>query len=252
MIKYDCKRIKRRWGGLKVNYVNVKNGRIYYELYGNGETVIFLHGNGQNLNYFDSQIEFFRSRYQVLAIDSRGHGKSSVEKNDLNISLMADDVISVMNQIGIEKAHVIGFSDGGNISLELAIRFPGRFLSMIIVGANLYPKGMKFSVLSAIWMYYLYLSLKSKFDSSSARKRNVIGLMVNQPKFDHGSIKSIKTPLYVIAGEKDIIKYKHTALIAELLPNAKLTVISGASHFIPSENSKEFNRLAFDFIKNLN
>ena len=89
---------------------------------GEGEPLILLHGNGENSEYFEYQIEFFSRYYRVIAVDSRGHGRSERGSGELTLQRIADDLFEFMNQLSIEKANLLGFSDGGNIALLFALK----------------------------------------------------------------------------------------------------------------------------------
>lgn len=117
--------------------------RLYYEKAGDGEPLIMLHGNGEDGTYFKHQMEYFSKDYRVIAIDTRGHGKSPRGEKPFTIRQFAEDLNGFMEEQGMEKAHLLGFSDGGNIALAFALRYPGKVESLILNGANLCPAGVK-------------------------------------------------------------------------------------------------------------
>ena len=98
--------------------------RLYYEKAGDGEPLILLHGNGEDGTYFKHQMEYFSKDYRVIAIDTRGHGKSPRGEKPFTIRQFAEDLNGFMEEQGMEKAHLLGFSDGGNIALAFALRYP--------------------------------------------------------------------------------------------------------------------------------
>ena len=91
---------------------------------GQGEPIILLDGNGENCGYFQGQIDEFSKGYHVYAIDTRGHGKTSRGNMPFTIQQFADDLLGFMDEHRIEKAHLLGFSDGGNIAVVFAIKYP--------------------------------------------------------------------------------------------------------------------------------
>ena len=97
---------------------------LYYEEFGYGFPLILLHGNGEDHMYFKYQIEYFSREYRVIAIDTRGHGRSPRGDGEFTLSIFADDLHMFMTAHGIEKTHILGFSDGGNIALIFALRYP--------------------------------------------------------------------------------------------------------------------------------
>ena len=115
----------------------------FYIEKGQGETMILLHGNGEDCTYFKNQIDVFSSKYHVYALDTRGHGKTPRGKSPFTIRQFAEDLLGFMDEHKIEKADILGFSDGGNIAMVFAIHFPDRVNRLILNGANLNTAGVK-------------------------------------------------------------------------------------------------------------
>ncbi|NFH79705.1 alpha/beta hydrolase [Clostridium botulinum] len=225
-----------------------KTADIYYEVYGNGEPIVFLHGNGENLEYFKNQIEYFSNKYMVIAIDTRGHGKSTKGNIPFDFWLFADDVISVLDSLNIKKVHILGFSDGGNTALHLGLKYHNRIKSLILNGANFNPNGVKFLVQAPVIMEYYISRLFSLFSNKAKNNRDILNLMVSNPKLSEEQLQKIKIPALVVAGDNDMIKENHTKLISRLIQNSEVNIISNSSHFVASENPKEFNNVVEDFL----
>ena len=113
---------------------------------GAGDALILLHGNGESLDYFSGQIDFFAKSCRVIALDTRGHGASPRGSAPFTIRQFAEDLRAFMDEKGIESAHILGFSDGGNIALSFALKYPQRVKKLILNGANLDPMGVKLHV----------------------------------------------------------------------------------------------------------
>jgi pimeloyl-ACP methyl ester carboxylesterase len=221
--------------------------RHYYTEKGQGEPVIFLHGNGDSCDYFVRQTDFFAKRYHVYAIDTRGHGRTPKGTEPFTISRFADDLLCFMDDHSIAKAHILGFSDGGNIALEFALRYPDRVDRLILNGANLDPKGVKPSTQIPIEIGYSIAKLFAKKNDKVRQNAEMLGLMVNEPHIDPEDLKKVSAKTLVIAGTNDMIKTSHTRLIAEKIPNSTLVFIKG-DHFIAAKHSEEFNRAVLDFL----
>ncbi len=220
----------------------------YYIEKGQGEPLILLHGNGENCGYFAGQMDAFAEQYHVYAIDTRGHGKTDRGNSPFTIRQFADDLLGFMDEQGIDKAHILGFSDGGNIAMVFAIRYPERVNRLILNGANLNASGVKRMTQIPIEIGYK-IALKSA-DKSEQAKRNaeMLGLMVNDPNVEPDELSKITAPTLVIAGTRDMIKEAHTRLIAEKIPDSKLVFIKG-NHFIASKNPEAFNKAVLDFLR---
>ena len=110
---------------------------------GSGFPLILLHGNGENSSYFSHQIDEFARKYHVYALDTRGHGNTPQGSKPFTIRQFADDLLEFMNEHEIQRANILGFSDGGNIALIFAMKYPDRVHKLIVDGANLKPEGVK-------------------------------------------------------------------------------------------------------------
>jgi pimeloyl-ACP methyl ester carboxylesterase len=214
---------------------------------GNGEPLILLHGNGGNSGYFKKQIDEFSKQYHVYAIDTRGHGKTPRGDKPFTIRQFADDLLGFMDEHQIDKAHILGFSDGGNIAMIFAIRYPDRVDRLILNGANLKPEGVKRSTQFPIEIGYKMAKKFANKSDSARLNAEMLGLMVNDPNVEPEELKGIKAKTLVIAGTNDMIKEEHTKLIAAGIPNSELIILKG-NHFIASKHPEEFNRAVLDFL----
>ena len=219
----------------------------FYKESGHGEPMILLHGNGENSDYFQGQIDVFARWYHVYAIDTRGHGKTPRGDRPFTIRQFADDLLCFMDEHHIEKAHILGFSDGGNIALIFAIRCPDRVDQLILNGANLDAGGVKRSVQLPIEIGYRIAKLFSGRSASARLHAEMLGLMVNDPDIRPEELQKIRARTLVIAGTKDMIREAHTRLIADSIPDSRLVLIEG-SHFIAGKKPGEFNRAVLDFL----
>lgn len=217
---------------------------------GEGPVLILLHGNGEDHSYFDYQIQPFASCFRVIAIDTRGHGLSPRGEKPFRIEQFADDLLSFMDVHGIGKASLFGFSDGGNIALRFALKYPERVESLVISGANLYPAGVKTKIQLQIDFWYGIHSLLSAFSSASKKKAELLGLMVNDPNISENDLHRIDAPTLVIAGTDDMIKDDHTRRIAQNIKGSRLEIIPG-THFVVRENHEVANRVVMDFFKSI-
>ena len=219
----------------------------YYVEKGQGEPLILLHGNGENSEYFQGQIDVFSKQYHVYAIDTRGHGKTPRGEKPFTIRQFADDLLCFMDKQQIEKAHLLGFSDGGNIAMVFAIHYPDRVNRLILNGANLNPNGVKRSTQFPIEIGYKIAKRFAEKSDSARLNAEMLGLMVNDPNIEPEELSHIKAKTLVIAGTKDMIKDEHTRQIASGIPNSELVFLKG-DHFIANKHPEEFNRAVLEFL----
>ena len=214
---------------------------------GQGEPLILLHGNGENCDYFNGQIDEFAQYFHVYALDTRGHGKTLRGNSPFTIRQFADDLLGFMDAHQIMKAHLLGFSDGGNIAIIFAMRYPERVNRLILDGANLNAKGVKRSVQIPIEIGYKIANLFARMSQSAKRNAEMLGLMVNDPNVLPNELANIQAKTLVMAGTKDMIKEKHTRLIALSIPDAQLVFIPG-DHFIANKCPQAFNQEVLKFL----
>ena len=224
-------------GDIHLNYVEK----------GAGDALILLHGNGESLDYFAGQMDDFAKSWRVIALDTRGHGASPRGSAPFTIRQFAEDLRGFMDEKGIDSAHSLGCSDGGNIALSFALKYPRRVKKLILNGANLDPLGVKLHVQIPIVLGYHLTRLFAGKRPEARRKMELLGLMVNEPHFAPQDLRRLDLPALVIAGDRDMIREKHTRLIADSLPNGRLVILKG-NHFIANQRPKEFNRAVVEFL----
>lgn len=220
----------------------------FYLEKGRGDPIILLHGNGESGEYFTHQIDVFSARYHVYALDTRGHGKTPRGERPFTIRQFAQDLLEFMDGRQIDRAHLLGFSDGGNIAMVFAIRHPERVNRLILNGANLNAGGVKPTVQIPIEIGYRIARRFAEKSGGAKRNAELLGLMVNDPNVPERELSKITAKTLVIAGTKDMIKEEHTRLIARGIPGAELAFLQG-DHFIASKRPEEFNRRVLDFLE---
>ena len=219
----------------------------FYIEEGEGKPLIMLHGNGESNEYFSKQIGVFDEYFRIFALDTRGHGKTPRGEKPFTLSQFADDLLDFMNDKNIDKADILGFSDGGNIAMLFAIRYPERVNKLVLNGANFNTKGTKRWFQHLIDIEYK-IGLKNADKSEKKKRKNeLLSIMVNEPDISEEDVKMIKSSTLVIAGTRDLIRRKHTEKIAELIPNSKLCIIKG-NHSIARMNPKEYNKEVLNFL----
>lgn len=219
---------------------------LYYEKRGAGEPLVLLHGNGEDGSYFLHQMEAFSREFLVYALDTRGHGRSPRGSAPFTISQFAEDLLAFLDEQGLKRVNLLGFSDGGNIALTFALRHPERVRRLVLNGANLTPRGVKAWVQLPIVLGY---QIASRLKSPKARTNaEMLGLMVHEPQIPPSELAGLMMPVLVIAGTRDMIREDHTRLMAREIPRARLALIPG-NHFIARRNPAAFNRAVWSFFQ---
>lgn len=238
---------KTAWNRCETEREDKMDTAHFYLEQGNGEPLLFLHGNGEDSGYFVHQMDVFAEFFHVYAIDTRGHGRTPRGSAPFTISQFADDLKEFMDTHRIERAHILGFSDGGNIALTFAIRYPERVEKLILDGANLDPSGVKREEQEKIEAAYEQALEHEKEGPEAKRKAELLGLMVNDPHIPEEDLAKVTAKTLVIAGTDDMIEEAHTRAIHAGIPGAELVFIEG-DHFIAEKNPEAFNRAILGFL----
>lgn len=224
---------------------------LHYESCGEGSALILLHGNGEDGSYFVHQMRDFAQYFRVIALDTRGHGKSPRGTGKFTIAQFADDLHDFMDRMQIERAVLLGYSDGANIAMRFAVRYPERVRALILNGGNMYPRGVKARYQIPIEMMCRVYALFKKRSAEAMRRYELLRLMTHDPMLTDRELNGICVPVLVIAGTRDMIRDSHTRHIAKQIGGARLRIIDGA-HAVANENPHAFNREVESFLRDNN
>ncbi len=238
-------------------HVEVGGAKIHYGTYGKGAPVILLHGGLGNWDHFAFQLPALVDKFQVIVIDSRGQGRSTLTKTKLTYHLMAGDVLAVMDALKLERAALVGWSDGGEIALDLAIHSPERVERMFVFGANYDAHGSKPRAGKRHETFDAY-AVKCRRDYERVSKTPrawsaLVDAMMpvwrNPAGFTKEQLKAIKVPTMMADGEHDeVINLDQVREMATLIPNAKLAIFEDTSHFALWQAPREFNQVLVEFL----
>jgi len=224
-------------------YIDVNDAKIYYEEYGQGEPLIFLHGNNGSIEDFYQQIPFFAKQYRVIAIDTRGQGKSTdLTNTPYTYEAFANDLLQVVQKLNLKKVNLIGWSDGGNTALIFNAQHPVLINKIVTIGAVLNPNGVSEELIE---------NLKNLASNPSENTNSrLIQLMLNEPNITKAELSKIQNPVLVIAGEKDEVKESHTKEIQQNISKGELLIIPNSTHYVPFEQPKTLNDAILKFLRN--
>jgi len=235
--------------------LDINGIKFYYEVYGAGDPLLIIHGNGQSIADMHFQIEHFAKSNKVIVADSRGHGKSGLGEGTLTYPQMMDDYNDLLDALDIKSAKVIGWSDGGIQALLLAIHHPEKVSKMALMGANLRPgktavSGWVTPLLQPLSEMFNEMVDKGDTSDDWNHHKQLLDILMTQPNISLDELHTIKAPVLVMAGDKDIILASHTLEIFENLPKAHLAILPGQTHWAPATDPVTFNRLVETFFVN--
>ena len=225
--------------GETAGHAQVDGIDLYYATIGKGPPVVLLHGGLANSDYWGNQVRALMPHHEVILVDSRGHGRSTRDKEPFGYDLMADDVVGLLDKLKIERADIVGWSDGGIIGLDLAIRHPTRVRKVFAFAANSVTSGVVPDVeknptfarfIARAGDEYRHLSpTPGQYDAFVAQ---ISHMWDSQPNWTNGQLQSITAQVEIADGDHDeAIKRAHTEYLAATIPGAGLLILPNASHF---------------------
>jgi pimeloyl-ACP methyl ester carboxylesterase len=230
--------------------------KIHYAIYGQGSPVIFLHGGLANTDYWGNQVPAVAAHHTVILMDSRGHGRSTRDARPYGYDLMADDVVALLDVLRIPKADVVGWSDGGILGLDLALRHKDRVGKVFAFAANTVTSGVVEGVeKNPTFAAYIERAGHEYAEHSATPKEydafvdQISKMWADQPNWTDDQLKAIDTPVLVVDGDHDeAIKRAHTEYIAATIPHAGLLILPNVSHFAFLQDPDQFNFAILHFL----
>lgn len=241
---------------LKSGYASVNGIQLYYATAGEGEPVVLLHGGLANSDYWGQQVAALAQHHKVIVVDSRGHGRSTRDSRPYSYDLMSDDVVALLDHLKINKADIVGWSDGGIIGIDLAIRHPTRVNRIFSFAPNTKTSGVKPDTeKNPVFASYIeragneYRKLSKTPDQYDAFVEQISHMWGTQPNWSDEDLKKINTPVLIVDGDHDeAIVREHLEYIANTIPNAGLLILPNTSHFAFIQAPREFNEAILNFI----
>ena len=225
--------------------------KLYYEVYGAGEPLLLVHGNGLSIASFKAQIDHFRKRYKVIAMDSRDQGKSGDSPDKITYEKMTGDLAALLDHLKTGAVNVLGWSDGGIEALLLGIRHPAKVKKIAAMAANLNPSEEAFSpeVLALVKSMMDSLPPAAKETPQGKRELKVTQMMFDEPHIDAKALEAITAPTLVLAADHDAIRDEHTLEIYHHIPNSQLCIFPNATHMVPYDEPARFNAAVERFFR---
>jgi pimeloyl-ACP methyl ester carboxylesterase len=224
--------------------------KLYYEVYGAGEPLLLVHGNGASIGAFKAQIDHFRKRYKVIAMDSRDHGKSGDSLDKINYEKMTEDLAALLDHLQTGPVYVLGWSDGGIEALLLGMRHPEKVKKIASMAANLDPgEGAVYPEVIDLVKSMIGSMTAEKQTPETKRELKVTQMMLDEPHIEPSALAAITAPTLVLASDHDMIRDEHTLEIYHHIPNSQLCIFPNATHMIPYDNPELFDATVERFFR---
>ena len=249
--------------------MKVNDLTIYYETFGAGEPLVLLHGGTATGRMWEKFVPTFSKRFKVIAPDSRGHGKTSNPSGKLSFRLMADDTASLIHALGLERASICGYSDGGQTALEFGMHYPKLASKLVIIGAHNRLQDGDIASLRDMGIESPGVVDVQKFEKAAPEivsrvrefsaghgpeywktfVREISRMWLARLNYTLEDYRKIVAPTLILAGDRDPDVSLEDALeMYRLIPKAEIAILPGADHYFPWPKAQLFTSIVLDFL----
>jgi pimeloyl-ACP methyl ester carboxylesterase len=246
-------------------YAEINEVRLYFELHGAGEFLLYLHGGLGSSKDFEKYIPELSKYFTLITVDRRGHGRSFDNGEPYSYASMADDINQFLEYLGVDSAFVIGWSDGGVVGFHLASQYSNRVRKLIAVGANYRVEGLTQASLE--WInnqltvenmskYYPqfkkdYETLNPQPDNFDNFIRQTKKMWLHNPYISKEDFIRIDKPVLLVVGDNDDVRLDHVIEMHSLLNESQLCILPNTTHFVFDEYNDIIMQIILKFLKNM-
>jgi pimeloyl-ACP methyl ester carboxylesterase len=232
--------------------------RMYVELHGSGPPLLLLHGGAGNGMQFEKQLPAFSPTHRLIVPDCRAQGRTTDRPGPLTYHGMAEDMIALLDRLGVQRVDIMGWSDGGNIGLDMAMHHPERVGHLVTFGANFRPDGL--NPQDVEWgrtatadsfgagMREGWTRLNPQPEHYEEAMNKILAMWRSEPRWTAADLGRIRAKCLVCAGEHDVVRPEHTRALAAAIPGATVWIVPGASHSAMIERPDLVNPRVLEFL----
>ena len=241
------------------DHIAANGVRTYYEAVGTGEPLVLLHGGACTIQTLAPQVPALSARHRVYMPERRGHGRTPDVAGPITYAAMAADTIAFMTAVGLESAHLVGWSDGALVALLVAMERPDLVRKLVFIGQYINISGLR-EKFAGMAKHLSRETFPPMFEAAYAAVspdgpghwpvvfEKLRLLFTGDPAIPLTRLRDVKTPTLVMLADDDLVSVAHATAIQEALPDAQLAVVPGTSHALPMEKPDVVNRLILDFL----
>jgi pimeloyl-ACP methyl ester carboxylesterase len=246
--------------GRSGDYAKIDKVRFYYEIHGKGEPLVLMHGAWATIESLAFQVGHLSERFRVILVERRGHGRTPDTPGKFTYMQGAEDMKIVMEHLGVRRAHIVGWSDGGVIGLLMARHHPECVSRFVCISGSYHFRG------------YTRAFARSFEDSTSESLDPMIaqvygwtspdgpehfpivfekikGMSSSHPRYTKRELETIQVPTLIMSGDADIVSLEHSVNFFKGLPNAQLSIVPGTTHMLPMERPGLVNSQIIQFLE---
>jgi pimeloyl-ACP methyl ester carboxylesterase len=249
---------------------------MYYAIYGHGPPLLLIHGGLGSSDAWAGVIPVLDKEHEVIVADSRGQGRSTQTGERMTYGLMADDYLALLDYLKVSKVTIVGWSDGGNIGLDLAIHHPDRLAALFAQAANASPAGLvafsqprkqdylsrlrnfvdagmdRLDAIYAIAKEYLMALLGHRPSGppppTLALRREIFRMWATEPHYSEQQLASIRVRTAIVIGDHDdVVRLEHAQYLARTIPGAQLIILHDVGHSAVLEDPSGYAQAVLNF-----
>jgi pimeloyl-ACP methyl ester carboxylesterase len=231
----------------------------YYEVDGEGEPVVLLHGGFVTIDSWAPQRAALGARYRLYLPERRGHGRTPDVDGPLSYAVMAADTIAFMDAVGLPSAHLVGWSDGAIVGLEVALARPELVRSLVLIGTAAHLDGWRpeeRAEAETMTPASLPPFIREAYDRLSPDGPDHFPIVFErllaewrtEPRHELAELGAVSARTLILVGDRDGVTVEHAAAMQRAIPDAQLAVVPGADHFLTFRKPDLANRLLLDFL----
>lgn len=205
--------------------------KLFYKERGSGEPLLLLHGNGASHEEMSVIEEAFCISHRVISFDMRGHGQSEKGHDSYSIPLLANDILTACEQLGIRECKAVGFSDGGNVLLSMNKLRKDLIQKSVLLSPNYKVSGMRLHWVIGLELLYFSLSIKHLFVKEFGGLHSKTRLMLRDYKMTNSDLENIQSKTLILEAEKDMIRHKHLLKLDKMIQKSRHEIIKDTTHF---------------------
>ncbi|NYT10945.1 MAG: alpha/beta hydrolase [Methanomassiliicoccales archaeon] len=246
--------------GRSGNYAKIDKVRFYYEIHGNGEPLVLMHGAWATIESLAFQVGPLSERFKVILVERRGHGRTPDTPGKFTYMQGAEDMKSVMEHLGVRRAHIVGWSDGGVIGLLMARHYSKCVSRFVCISGSYHYRGYtrafarsfedstSESLDPRIGQVYRWTSPDGPEHFPIVFEK-IKGMSSSHPRYPKRELETIRVPTLIMSGDADIVSLEHSVNFFKGLPCAQLSIVPGTTHMLPMERPGLVNSQIAQFLE---
>ena len=250
-------------------YVQANGLKMYYEEYGNGEPLVLIHASlATGAGNWKAYVPYLSPHFRLIMPDLRGHGRTNNPQGEIRLPTLTDDLVAFIKELNLEKPFLCGWSGGGDIALDVGIRYPNSVRAMVVGGVTHRVSEEYFNTMRAMgaeapgkvnfeqfekampqFVELLRIAHSQSPEHWKTLLTQISHEMLEPTLPSHDDLKKITTPTLIIWGDRDqYLPVEDAIELYRLLPNAELTVLPNTNHSLSVTRIEQFANNAKEFL----